>query len=191
MKKLLILTMLSLLGLRGFSQIIDPKESIKSSATSRANGRVDQGVDKGLDKVENSIGSIFKKKHKKPDASQNAAETKSLEDNSETPAFVIVINYKHADQQSAVNAQRLYNQVLTLQNKPVTYYTSDLENANTVAASHKMVKLMGLEELWSKITGSGNAYIIDTRSKAVVKSIKTSATDEDTLKAIYTALDSN
>lgn len=191
MKKLLILTVLSLLGVKGFGQIINPKESVKSSATGRANGRVDQGVDNGLDKIENGIGSIFKKKHKKPDAPKNAAETKSSEDSSEVPAFVIVINYKHADQQSALNAQRLYNQVLNLQNKPVTYYTSDLENANTVAVSHKMVKLMGLEEVWSKITGSGNAYIIDTRSKVIVKSIKTSATDEDTLKAIYTVIDSN
>lgn len=50
---------------------------------------------------------------------------------------------------------------------------------------------MGLDEIWQKINSSGNAYIIDTRNKTVVKSIKTSATDDDALKTIYTAMDSN
>jgi hypothetical protein len=191
MKRLLILTTLLLIGAKAFCQIIDPKESVKNGATNRTNDRLGQGVDKGLDKVESGIGGVFKKKHKKADGTQNVAETKPSTDSSETPAFVIVINYKHSDQQSELNAQRLYNQVLNLQNKPVTYYTSDLENANTIAASHKIVKLMGLNEIWPKINNSGNAYIIDTRNKTVVKSIKTSATDEDTLKAISTAMGSN
>ena len=190
MKKLFILTIFLFVGAKAFCQIIDPKETVKNSATSRTNDRMGQGVDKGLDKVEGGIGSIFKKKKKKTDSSQNTTEAQSA-DNSESPAFVIVINYKHSDQQSALNAQRLYNQILNLQSKPVTYYTRDLENANTTAASHKMIKLMGLEDIWSKIGGSGNAYIIDTRNKTVVKSIKTSAADEDTLKIIYTAMDSN
>lgn len=147
-----------------------------------------QGVDKGLDKIESGIGSVFKKKKKKTDAT---TETSPTADSNSAPDFVVVINYKHSDQQSALNAQRLYNQILNLQSKPVTYYTSDLDNANTIAASHKMIKLMGLDEIWSKINSSGNAYIIDTRNKTVVKSIKTSATDDDALKIIYTAMDSN
>jgi len=188
MKKLLILTALLLLGAKAFCQIIDPKETVKNSATSRTNDRMGQGVDKGLDKVEGGIGSIFKKKKKKTDTT---TEISPMADSGVAPDFVIVINYKHSDQQSALNAQRLYNQILNLQNKPVTYYTSDLENANTTAASHKMIKLMGLDDLWSKINSAGNAYIIDTRNKTVVKSIKTSVTDEDALKTIYTAMDSN
>ena len=191
MKKLFIITLLLLAGVKAFCQIIDPKETVKNSATSRTNDRMGQGVDKGLDKVEGGIGSIFKKKKKKTDSGQTTAEAQSSTDNSEAPAFVIVINYKHSDQQSALNAQRLYNQILNMQSKPVTYYTSDLEDANTIAAAHKIIMLMGLGDIWTKISSAGNAYIIDTRNKTVVKSIKTSAKDEDALKAMNTAIGSN
>ena len=72
MKKLIFLYVLVSASYGSFSQIIDPKGSVQNGASNRANSRVDQGVEKGLDKVENGIGSLFRKKHKKTDSAAAA-----------------------------------------------------------------------------------------------------------------------
>lgn len=72
-KYLIIFGALTAGGSRLSGQVVDPKGSVQNGASNRANSRIDQGVDKGLDKIENGIGGLFKKKHKKTDS---AAATK-------------------------------------------------------------------------------------------------------------------
>jgi OmpA-OmpF porin, OOP family len=53
------------------AQVNKPKEVVKQKATDRTNNAIDRSIDKGLDKVEDGVGSLFKKKEKKPKDNQN------------------------------------------------------------------------------------------------------------------------
>ena len=77
---ILFITAFYLLHTPGLAQvrIYDPQKTVERSVENRANSKVDQGINRGLDKVEEGIGSIFKKKKKKPQ------ETKPTDGNDQT-----------------------------------------------------------------------------------------------------------
>ncbi|AQG79436.1 OmpA family protein [Spirosoma montaniterrae] len=56
-------------------RVYDPKETAERNVEGRVNGRIDQGINRGLDKVEEGIGTIFKKKEKKPRSQKPADDT--------------------------------------------------------------------------------------------------------------------
>ncbi len=64
MKKLALITLITVLYFAGNTQVLDPKETARRKAENRVNQRTDDAIDKGIDKIEEGIGSIFKKKEK-------------------------------------------------------------------------------------------------------------------------------
>lgn len=165
------------------AQQIDPKASVQNGATNRANSKVDQGVDKGFDKVESGVGSLFKKKHKKPDST--AVVTTEPGNFS---GLVLIINYKRSDDQSRLAADRMVAQVLNLQSQSCTYYENDLSTARTTIASAQIAGLMGLQDAFAQCKTPGNAVLVDPESKQVLKTMKLGTADKDVIKAVQTAL---
>ncbi|CAG5006185.1 Peptidoglycan-associated lipoprotein [Dyadobacter sp. CECT 9275] len=163
MKRVHILLALCLTGSSVAAQIIDPKKTAERKATDRANSRVDQTIDKGFDKVEEGIGSLFKKKPKKEEKTERAADQTS---GKAEPSEGLDSEKKPSKDTGTTSASfTSYSKFDFVPGEKVIALEDFGQDAigdfpakwNTDGAG-EVVKISGKEGQWLKITGEGSFY---------------------------------